>query len=213
MLKKHLRTLILTSIITILPVFIGLILWNRLPDVMATHFDSSNIANGFESKAFAVFGLPLILLAVQWVAAVFIANDPRRQNISSLMFTLVLWIVPVVSLICGAAIYTYNLGIDFNYYKMVQMLLGALFIVIGFFLPKAGQNYTVGIRLPWTLANAENWTRTHRLAGFLWIIGGALMLLLALTGLSKPPVFIGVFMVMGLVPMAYSLWLHVKRGL
>lgn len=106
MLKKHLRTLILTSIITILPVFIGLILWNRLPDVMATHFDSSNIANGFESKAFAVFGLPLILLAVQWVAAVFIANDPRRQNISSLMFTLVLWIVPVVSLICGAAIYT-----------------------------------------------------------------------------------------------------------
>lgn len=110
MLKKHLRTLILTSIITILPVFIGLILWNRLPDVMATHFDSSNIANGFESKAFAVFGLPLILLAVQWVAAVFIANDPRRQNISSLMFTLVLWIVPVVSLICGAAIYTYNPG-------------------------------------------------------------------------------------------------------
>jgi hypothetical protein len=39
------------------------------------------------------------------------------------------------------------------------------------------------------------------------------MLLLAFTGLSKAPVFFGILMVMGLVPMAYSLWLHVKRGL
>ena len=64
MLKANKRTLIVTSIVTILPVLIGLILWKRLPDTMATHFGADNAPNGFSSKAFAVFGLPCFLLAV-----------------------------------------------------------------------------------------------------------------------------------------------------
>ena len=63
MLKDNKKTLIITSILTILPILIGVFFWNRLPDVMATHFGANNEANGFTSKAFAVFGLPLILLA------------------------------------------------------------------------------------------------------------------------------------------------------
>ncbi len=213
MLKKHMKTMIITSIITVLPILVGVLLWDRLPDVMATHFDSSNNANGFENKYFAVFGLPLILLAVQWVAAFVTANDPRRQNISPKMFSLILWIVPLASIICGAAIYTFNLGLELNFYLVVQLFLGVLFIVIGNFLPKARQNYTLGIKLPWTLANEENWNRTHRLAGFVWVIGGILMVVLTLTGLAKPPVYIGTFMVMALIPWVYSFWLHTKRGL
>ena len=69
MLKANRKTLIIASIVTILPVLIGIICWNRLPDVMATHFGMNNEANGFSSKAFAVFGLPLVLLAVLWVGA------------------------------------------------------------------------------------------------------------------------------------------------
>ena len=65
MLKENKRTLIITSIVTILPILIGVFLWNRLPDVMATHFGINNEANGFSSKVFAVFGLPLLLLALE----------------------------------------------------------------------------------------------------------------------------------------------------
>ena len=64
MLKANKRTLIVTSIVTLLPILIGLILWKRLPDRMATHFGPDNNANGFSSKALAVFGLPCFLLAV-----------------------------------------------------------------------------------------------------------------------------------------------------
>ena len=65
MMKANKKTLIITSIVTILPVLIGIICWNRLPEVMATHFGFNNEANGFSSKAFAVFGLPLILLKAE----------------------------------------------------------------------------------------------------------------------------------------------------
>lgn len=88
MMKANKKSLIIASIVTILPVFIGIILWNRLPDVMATHFGTNNEADGYSSKAFAVFGLPVILLAVLWVCALVTSHDPKRQNISPKMFSL-----------------------------------------------------------------------------------------------------------------------------
>ncbi len=213
MLKENKRTLIITSIVTILPILIGVFLWNRLPDVMATHFGINNEANGFSSKVFAVFGLPLLLLALEWFGALVTSHDPKKQNISPKMFAFVLWIVPVVSLIGAATIYPYNLGYQIDITFIAELLLGVIFIVVGNYLPKARQNYTIGIKIPWTLANEENWNRTHRLAGYLWVIGGILMIIAALTGIAKAKWILAIFFILALVPFVYSYWLHVKRNL
>jgi uncharacterized membrane protein len=213
MLKDNKKTLIITSILTILPILIGVYFWNRLPDVMATHFGANNEANGFTSKAFAVFGLPLLLLAAEWFGALVTSHDPKKQNISPKMFAFVLWIVPVVSLLGAATIYPYNLGYQIDITFIAELLLGVIFIVVGNYLPKARQNYTIGIKIPWTLANEENWNRTHRLAGYLWVIGGILMVIAALTGIAKTHWMIAVFFALAIVPFVYSYWLHVKRNL
>jgi uncharacterized membrane protein len=213
MLKANRKTLIIASIVTILPVLIGIICWNRLPDVMATHFGMNNEADGFSSKAFAVFGLPLILLAGLWVGAFVTAYDPKRQNISPKMFSLMLWIVPVISLVGAATIYPVNLCYDLDITFFSELLLGLIFIVIGNYLPKARQNYTIGIRIPWTLANEENWNRTHRLAGYLWMICGILMIIISLTRVVPAEWLIGIFLIIVLVPCIYSFWLHAKKAL
>ena len=213
MLKENKRTLIITSIVTILPILIGVFLWNRLPDVMATHFGINNEANGFSSKVFAVFGLPLLLLALEWFGALVTSHDPKKQNISPKMFSFVLWIIPAVSLFCAATIYPYNLGYQIDITFIAELLLGVIFIVVGNYLPKARQNYTIGIKIPWTLANEENWNRTHRLAGYLWVIGGILMVIAALTGIAKAKWMLAIFFILALVPFVYSYWLHVKRNL
>ena len=142
MLKENKRTLIITSIVTILPILIGVFLWNRLPDVMATHFGINNEANGFSSKVFAVFGLPLLLLALEWFGALVTSHDPKKQNISPKMFSFVLWIIPAVSLFCAAMIYPYNLGYPINTTFIGELLMGLILIVVGNYLPKARQNYT-----------------------------------------------------------------------
>lgn len=210
MLKANKKTLIIASIITILPVIIGILNWSRLPDVMATHFGADNEANGFSSKAFTVFGIPLILLALEWIGALVTSKDPRKQNISTKMFSLVLWIVPVVSIFCAAAIYPYNLGIKIDISFFGMLFMGLLFIVIGNYLPKTRQNYTIGIRIPWTLDNETNWNRTHHMAGYLWAAGGILMMLMALTGISSGPLFAGIVVVMIIIPSIYSFWLHTQ---
>ena len=213
MLKANKKTLIITSIVTILPVLIGIICWNRLPDVMATHFGMNNEANGFSSKAFAVFGIPAILLAVLWFGAFVTSHDPKRQNISPKMFSLVVWIAPVTSLVVAAILYPVNLGYELDITFFSELLFGVMFIIIGTYLPKARQNYTIGIRVPWTLANEENWNRTHRLAGTLWIICGILMIIICLTRLASFQWLVGILLITVLVPCIYSYWLHAKKGL
>lgn len=213
MLKENRKTLIITSILTVLPIVAGLLLWKRLPDPVATHFGLNNEADGYTSKALAVFGLPLFCLAVLWFGAVFTARDPKRKNISPRMFTLILWLVPVISIAGNAATYSYNLGhrTDITTYGM--LLMGIILTVTGNFLPKARQNYTLGIKLPWTLANEENWNRTHRLAGYLWTAGGILVIVLALMGLGASHVMPAAFAAMVFIPFIYSYLLHTKGGL
>lgn len=213
MLRANRKTLIIASIITLLPMVIGIIYWNRLPDVMATHFGFNNEANGFSSKAVAVFGLPVLLLAVLWLGAFVTAHDPKRQNISPKMYTLTLWIAPVISLIAAATVYPVNLGYELDIIFISELLLGMMFIIIGNYLPKARQNYTIGIKIPWTLANEENWNRTHRLAGYLWMVCGILMILICLTRIVPSTWLLSILVVMVLVPCVYSFWLHVKKGL
>ena len=213
MLKANKKTLIITSIVTILPVLIGIICWNRLPDVMATHFGMNNEANGFSSKAFAVFGIPAILLAVLWFGAIVTSRDPKRQNISPKMFSLTVWIAPVTSLVVAAILYPVNLGYELDITFFSELLFGVMFIIIGTYLPKARQNYTIGIRVPWTLANEENWNRTHRLAGSLWIICGILMIIICLTRLASFQWLVDILLITVLVPCIYSYWLHAKKGL
>ena len=87
---------------------------------------------------------------------------------------------------------------------------GLLFLILGNYLPKIRQNRTMGIRLPWTLASGENWTRTHRLAGFLWVAGGLLLILLTLLGLGNVWGYAAVTAAMVLIPGFYSWELHRK---
>ena len=211
MLKANKKTLIIASLVTILPIIIGLYFWDRLPDTMATHFGIDNQADGFSSKPIAVFGIPLLCLAVLWIGAVVTANDPKKQNISSKMFTLGLWIAPIVSLIAAATMYSVNLGYAMDITYVGSLIVGLLLTIIGNYAPKARQNYTIGIKLPWTLANEENWNRTHRFAGYLWIVCGILMVAFALFRVLQPSFIIAFIALAVLLPFGYSFWLHIAK--
>ena len=213
MLKENKKTLIIASIVTLLPVLIGICFWSRLPDTIATHFGTNNQADGFSSKPVAVFGLPLLCLAVLWASAVVTANDPRKQNISPKMFTLGLWIAPIVSLIAAAVMYPVNLGYAVDISYVGGLAMGLLLIIVGNYAPKARQNYTIGIKLPLTLAKEENWNRTHRFAGYLWIVCGILLVVLSLFRAQQPSLMIALIAVTVLLPFGYSFWLHAAKGL
>ena len=123
------------------------------------------------------------------------------------MKTLIYWLVPLISGLVQLSIYGAALGLIANSTRIGLIMVGIVFLVVGNYLPKTKQNYTVGIRLPWTLDNEENWNKTHRLAGRLWVLGGLIILVNGFLSWAVFYVFFGVLLVMVLVPIFYSYWI------
>ncbi len=210
MIKKNLPKLIITSLVILIPIVIGLILWEKLPDQVPIHWDTNGAVDGYANKMQAVFLMPIILLAFHWICALGTSLDPKKQNVNDKMFILVLWIIPVISLLCNSMVYAIALGHKVSVEIIMPLFMGALFVVIGNYLPKCKQSYTVGIKLPWTLNDEENWNKTHRMAGFLWVIGGVIIMATAFLGAFW--LFFVVLIPMVIIPFVYSYLLYKKSS-
>ena len=206
---KNKKTLVITSLICLLPIIVGALVYKRLPETIATHFDLNGNPDGWSSRAFAVFGLPAILLAVNLLLPFMLRADPKHENMSGALVNITIWTIPVLSLVCSGLTLGRALGYDVRIERVLPVFMGVLFILIGNYLPKTKQSYTMGIKLPWTLASEENWNRTHRLAGFLWVLGGVFFIVMSFIGWSVPA-FVIPLVVMVLVPMVYSYLLYRK---
>ena len=203
--KENLKTNIFASIITILPIFVGIILWNKLPDIIATHWGPQGIPDGYSSKAFAVFAIPSFMLVFHWLCMFISCLDKRTEGQTKKALGIIFWICPVLSVYLCYMTYSTALGFGFNVVRTSVILFGLLFIVVGNYMPKITQNSYLGIKLPWTLKNEKNWNMTHRFAGKLWLIGGIASILLSLTTVKVCFIIFAVdLLLMVIIPTLYS---------
>ena len=156
-----------------------------------------------------VFGLPLFILALHLVCF-YAESRETKKNRNPVLRTVLLWFCPAVSLLGGAVTLGTGLGYEMHISTVVPVFVGLLFLILGNYLPKIRQNRTMGIKLPWTLQSEENWTRTHRLSGFLWVLCGLVMIPLSLLRLWSGWLFGVLLAVMVLIPAVYSYALHRK---
>ena len=207
--KINKKLLVITTIIILLPIIIGFLFWEQLPETMATHWGTDNEPNGFNSKPMAVFGIPGIMAALHVFGLIVTYADPKRSNIGAKAIGIVYWILPAVSVAVMSATYAYALGMEINIGMICCLLMGIIFIALGNYLPKAKQNFTFGYKLPWTLYSEENWNKTHRLAGWITFICGILFILNAFI-LSEYILFACVAAIFA--PIIYSYVLY-KKGI
>ncbi len=192
MLKNNKGKLLVSSVIILLPMSAGLLLWNRLPD-------------NFGQKGFTVFGLPLILLATHWGCLLVTSLDKKQRGQNPKALSMIFWIIPFVSLYANGITYCAVLGRRFDPLIISPLMTGVLFLFIGNYLPKTKQNQTLGIRIPWTRNNEENWNRTHRFGGKVWFVCGLIMLFsVFLPDDLIMPLNLCVFCAAVLLPVTYS---------
>ncbi len=216
MLKKNKWNMILSCLVTLLPMLCGVILWNGLPDPLITHWGIDGKGDGWSGKAFAVFGLPMLLLALHLLGLCVTLLENRKKPQNAKVLGLVFWIIPTLSLFVNGILYATALGKGFEWVQLIPALIGFLLILIGNYLPKATQNRSFGIKISWTLCNEENWNRTHRLGGKVWVVGGlALLFSVFLPFTAVIGVMIGVILAAVLIPLMYSYHIykqHQKTG-
>ena len=162
--------LIITCLVCLLPILLGLSLWNSLPDTMAIHFNMYNEPDNFASKAFVIFGLPCLMVLLQ-IFCCFVNDINAHKYGERKKFELATkWIIPVMSVVLQTLTLGYGLGWQFDVRKAAALLVGGIFLVIGNYLPKFDyiKNYDV---------STEKARKINRFIGFETVVMGMFFLI------------------------------------
>lgn len=208
---KNKTLLWITSLLCLLPLVYSAVVYPTLPEQIAIHWNSAGEADNFVPKAIAAFGLPFLFVAINLYSKIRLLNDPKAEGQSQAIKQLSIWLIPVLALVLVPFTLLTAMGVEIPLLMMASLLLGLLLVVIGNYLPKSRQNYTIGVKLPWTLNDPDNWNKTNRLAGYLSMAGGALLIVWTFL---KPetafqiPVTILIVLALILLPLLYSFSLY-----
>ena len=170
-------TTILVLLMIMAATLAGLLLWNRLPDQMASHWNVNDQVDGYMSKPWGVFMMPLITLGMFVLFLVVPSIDPLKASIAQFREAFNMFIVLIVAFMLYIHALTLAWSLGYDDFKMSTSMLpamGLLFIFIGFMLRKAKRNFFIGIRTPWTLSSDTVWNKTHQLGAILFMASGIL---------------------------------------
>jgi uncharacterized membrane protein len=197
------------------PTLFGWVMYDRLPEQMAVHFNTSNEVDGYMHKRDFLLLFTALLLLLPIVMRVFPRIDPKRENYEKFAGAFFVLRLASVLVLAGAVFFVimYNLGHEWNAQMFVMILLGVSFVFTGNYLGRVKPNFYVGLRTPWTLSDEEVWRRTHRLGGPIWVACGILLTLAAFLPESWAwMAMILLLLVSILVPTIYSYRLFQKRN-
>jgi uncharacterized membrane protein len=170
-------TTIIVLVLIVGATIAGAMLWNQLPDQMASHWDVNDQVNGYMSKFWGVFLMPLVTIVLFFLFLLIPNIDPLKANIAEFRGTFNLFIAFIIGFMVYIHVLTlrWNLGYtNLGIGKAMLPAMGLLFFIIGSMLRKAKRNWFIGIRTPWTLSSDNVWDKTHQLGATLFMISGVL---------------------------------------
>lgn len=208
------RTTIFISVALIaIAILAGLLLWSRLPDPMPAHWNAAGEIDGYMSKFWGVFLIPIISIALAGLFLIIPNIDPLKANIAQFRATFnwfivvfVVYMLYVYALTLFAA-----LGTSFNMTLMLLPAVGLLFIGIGYLMNGAKRNFFIGIRTPWTLSSDTVWDETHKLGSKLFMLGGAVTIVSAFLGETGIWIMLAAIFIAAFVPIVYSYVLYQRE--
>ncbi len=155
-----------------------------MPEMVASHWNMAGEADGYSSKFWGLFLIPVISLVILILLIVVPKIDPLKENINKFKDYFDRFILVFLTFFLYLHILTiaYNLGYDFNFTQFLTPAFGFLFYYIGILIGKAQRNWSIGIRTPWTLSSDFVWDKTHKLGSKLFKLSGVI----ALVGIVLP---------------------------
>ena len=158
---------------------IGIYLYPQMPEKMASHWNIKGEVDGYLSKFWGLFLMPLLSIGILLLYLIIPNIDPLKKNIEKFRKYFDGFIVLLLLFLFYLYVLTifWNLGLKFDIGQAIIPALAILFYYCGILLEKAKRNWFIGIRTPWTLSSDEVWDKTHKLGGKLFKIAGLFVLL------------------------------------
>jgi len=201
-------------VIALIPVIVTLFVFSGLPEQIPMHWNIHGEINAWYPKFPWAFMIPVVGIVITLLATLLPKIDPKKENYDRFkkQYLIIRLMLVAFFAIIQMVIISTSMGATFvKVDTIVKFLIGILFIVLGNLMPKFKQNYFLGIKTPWTLANEVVWAKTHRHGGFVWFIAGLIMSVLAfLPGFGSAVIYFAVILFASLEPIFYS-WLLYQR--
>jgi len=209
-------TIILCSALLIIAVLAGIVLYPRLPDPVPSHWNAAGQVDGYSSRFWGVFLVPIMLVPLLLLFIAIPNIDPLKANIAKfrgvfnafiLVFTVYMLFVYTLTLLAA-------LGVKFNMTTLLMPVVGLLFIGISYMIRKAKRNFFIGIRTPWTLSNDQVWDETHKLGSWLFLLAGIVTIFTGFFGEKSIYFMLAAILLAAFVPVVYSyiLWRKVSQS-
>ena len=168
-------TAIFSVLIILLFFIVGAFFYNSMPDQMASHWNVNDEVDGYVSRFWGVFMMPLTSMFILVLFLVLPNIDPLKENIIAFRkeFNLFILVILIFLLYVWLLTLLWNLGFtSFKIGTAILPALGFLFVFIGYLIRKSKRNWFIGIRTPWTLSSDTVWAEIHRIGGTLFIVSG-----------------------------------------
>lgn len=181
---KNKKLLFLMGLLCLVNLAGHLYLYPSLPDTVPIHWGFDGQPDGWGGKSSILFtaSLPFAMLLL---FAVLPRMDPKGKNFQRFQPVYRIFLILLTVFMCGVSwlseLTVYNVlpsgGSLVN--TLVMGGLGLVFLVLGNYMPRIKQNYTFGCRTPWALNDEHNWNRTQRMGGIVFVVMGAVLLLVS----------------------------------
>ncbi len=209
--KKHIY-LSIRILLTLSMFFVGIFFYNNLPNIIPIHWNINGQIDRYSPKNIAIFIFPIITLIMVIILRLSQYIDPKKARYET--FKKEWEIMQTVITAFMVYIYFIIIYLSLNQSQKIEPLLfigmGVLFIIIGNYLGKIRQNYMIGFKLPWTIANEDVWNKTNRLGGYMFVIFGIIFLLEAYFLWNSAYVIFLFMLLVIFVPIIYSYLLYKK---
>ncbi|WP_225561731.1 SdpI family protein [Rhodanobacter sp. DHB23] len=176
--------MIVSAVFVAIAVGVAVWLYPQMPARVATHWGVGGQPNGYSPRFWAAAMWPLLIAALAVLTVTLPRISPKRFEMESFagVYGVLMLVIQGVMLVLGVTAMLAGAGHAVPMATIAPLGVGVLLIVLGNYMGKLRRNFFVGIRTPWTLASEAAWERTHRLAGWVYVLAGAAMVVLGLIG-------------------------------
>lgn len=192
--------------------------WSMLPadEKVPVSWNGKGEPSRFAEPWLALGVLPALALLVTLIFAIIPAVEPREKNLAKSSFAFrFIWgtMISFLMIIHLAYIWALLSG-GFAFPAVTGVIVGLLFMALGFVMPGVKSNFFIGVRTPWTLSSETVWAKTHRVAGPVLFLYGFAVAAAALFGTRRLyfQVLIVGALAMAALLVLYSLVLWVREG-
>ncbi len=175
---NNIRTAIITILLCLLPMVAGAIYYNQLPNDMPMHFAFDNQPDLYGPKPFVLFGIPVIMAALQAIILLFFTAATKQMVKKTKLLSVVTWFVPLLSIFIYALVLVFALGNEINIGRYILLLIGVFFCILGNYLPKSSYEQMKNYMHP-APKDEKSFRKTTKITGYGLLALGAASLILA----------------------------------